>query len=531
MQRAIDLHKKEILIISVVYLIAHGMILLNKGIFWDDWVFYLNKTNIMTLTREIGNPGQSFFIGLLLNTVNGPVIGRFITFFSFYFAAIFLYLTIRKIEKISPISRLFLVLIFAVFPVNMARIAMVDVFYSFCFMLFFLGLWLVSIVLTTHKVPVRLASLGVFFISFFTNSILVFYALVILYIAFSEKTHVFELKKTVRSIFAYLDYLLLPILFWIIKSIFFIPTGHYANYNKLTLNGILKSPSLMMTTFNTSFIQVLKTSILGSDFQYYLLGILFGIGVIWLIHQKNETSKHNRTWIINLGLALFGVAVFLMAIFPYNALRLMPSVSDWNSRHQLLVPLGAAMMICFGAEFFLRFIDKKGRISILVLSVITMMFIRVNLLGYFDYQRDWYKQLGIITNLKTSDIIRNHSTFLITDNYSYANAFGRTNRFYEYSGYMRFIFQNETRIMISESDFNNKHVSDINAYTPYFESYYNLGAYIAVKPEYNVEINKGSINIDDRGILMKEMFDDWLIPGKFNAEAIRFIDLKMNEIK
>lgn len=521
-------HNSDYIFVSFTYLIAHGMILLNKGIFWDDWVFYLNVPNIETLTREIGNPGQSFFISLLLNSANGPIIGRFVTFFSFYFSMIFLYATLRKIDKLPPITRLFLVILFAVFPVNLARIAMVDVFYSVCYFLFFLGLWLVSIMLETHNPWIRILSLVVFYIAFFTNSILVFYALVILFIIYQNRSEIVSIKKGFRLVFGHLDYLILPILFWIIKTLYFIPTGHYADYNKLTLEGIKKAPALMKTTFNTSFVQILKASLKGMTFPYILIGLLLGILVIWLIRHQQAAFKKNLRWYGYLGFAVFGVLVFFMAVFPYNALGIKPSNYDWNSRHQLLIPLGAAMMICFGSEFILRMVDKKGRVSILILSFITLMFIRINVLGYFEYQRDWYKQQGMIASFENSTIIKDNTTFIIKDHFSAANAASRKYRFYEYSGYLRDIFGEETRFILPETSYVEAK-SDIYAFKSFFDPYYNLSSYVPIEPEYTVAIKKGSINLHDRMTVFGLIYDEWTNEEKFNDERIRFVKMLVFE--
>ena len=252
--------------------------------------------------------------------------------------------------------------------------------------------------------------------------------------------------------------------------------------------------------------------------------------IIWLDSLEKENFNQDLRWYCYLGLAILGFFVFVVAVFPYNVLGLVPSNGDWNRRHQLLIPLGATMMICFGFEFLLRMIDKKGRASILLLSIIAMLFIRINMLGYFDYQRDWYKQQGIIANFESNTIIENHSTFIIKDEYQSANAFGRSYRFYEYSGYLRSLYHEETRFMLPHESYESSDY-EMNAFKPYFDPYFSLGSYISIRPEYTIQIEKGSINLESRLNLLKLIYDEWMDTDKFMIERNRFVLVEFVEIE
>lgn len=47
----------------------------------------------------------------------------------------------------------------------------------------------------------------------------------------------------------------------------------------------------------------------------------------------------------NVVLILVGIAAFGLAVLPYLVVGKMPALGDWDSRHQILVPLGASLML------------------------------------------------------------------------------------------------------------------------------------------------------------------------------------------
>ena len=74
-----------------------------------------------------------------------------------------------------------------------------------------------------------------------------------------------------------------------------------------------------------------------------VLGVPFGIILLaWLVKKRQGKDIS-----IDRGLALlfFGAVITWLGAFPYLAVGLWPSFGDFQSRHQLLMPLGAAVAI------------------------------------------------------------------------------------------------------------------------------------------------------------------------------------------
>ncbi len=115
------------------------------------------------------------------------------------------------------------------------------------------------------------------------------------------------------------------------------------------------------------------------------------------------------------------------------------------SRNQLLIPLGASFILYYILRIFFREIGLRTNIKFFFYSILIALFLCTNVFIYLDYQKDWFKQLSLIENFKTSSVMKNNHKFLFTDNTKDLNARGRVYGFYEWNGMMEYIFKDESR--------------------------------------------------------------------------------------
>lgn len=146
---------------------------------------------------------------------------------------------------------------------------------------------------------------------------------------------------------------------------------------------------------------------------------------------------------------------------------------------------------------FMKNFEINNKIQILFFSVFIALFSITNINSYIAYQKDWYKQVSIIENFKNNNVIKNNTTFVFDDHCFELNANKRTYRLYEYSGFMKEAFRDETRFGVDTSLFYNDYSGDINLFKHFMNAYYNLGSYKIKNPEYLIEINYGKIDIND----------------------------------
>lgn len=488
---------RDIILVFILYSLSHGMILLNQGIYWDDWVLYnVDKKIIIDTFRQAGVPWTGYFHNFMLSLKYSVFSYHLLVFLAYFMAAVFLYNLLKKIDGIGNIPRLFITILFAIFPVNSARIAFIDSPYALCYFAFFFGFFLLDKFLDTSKNIYRISALIMLFFSLFTNSLLMFYTIIFLYIVYVKRDRIKDIVSFLKLLIKYLDFLILPFLFWIIKIKFFIPSKLYSGYNNLEFAGLIKAPLLVMLSLYTSFFQVINNI----SFGVLFLGVILGVSFIWFFNITSDSSDSSDSIKYDGKHCFFislGIIFFILAVFPYNAIGLVPANTDWNSRHQLLTPLGASFILYFVTMIFMKNFEINNKIQILFFSVFIALFSITNINSYIAYQKDWYKQVSIIENFKNNNVIKNNTTFVFDDHCFELNANKRTYRLYEYSGFMKEAFRDETRFGVDTSLFYNDYSGDINLFKHFMNAYYNLGSYKIKNPEYLIEINYGKIDIND----------------------------------
>ncbi|MBU2578327.1 hypothetical protein KKA69_05905 [Patescibacteria group bacterium] len=513
-----NLEKNIIVIIFAMYTLSFGLLLFNNGVFFDDWVFYGVDT---TITREAMGQLGHMWVGYLYASFKDNVfLYRSMTFACYLISALFLNSILKTIREIDITSRMFIVLFFTLFPVNSARIAICHIHYAVSYVMFFCGIWIVSKYLVIKNILLRIFSLLVFFVSFAMYSLLVFYITVPLYILYMEKQNIKSISGFVMKILEYKDFLILPILFWVIKQIYFVPYGVYKDVYIIT--SIMNIRNLILT-FRTSFLEILSKSAQSiTPLELPVLVIVFFI--ISIILKRNTIDKtKSKTFSC---LFLLGLFFFLTAVYAYLSTNRIPKMGDMDSRHQILIPPGASIILIssLGIFFNILRINIKGRIFIY--SILVVMFSKLNILSYLDFQKDWYKQCSLIENFKTNSVIRNNTTFLFKDNTYGLNANMRYYRFYEYSGLMKLAFGEETRYG-ADTEINPYHYRCFN-------TRYSLRDYKPKKTEYKILIDfrtdRGLLSVIDNKKVLELMFYEYFKPEKFKTEVKKLIELKTEKI-
>ncbi len=417
---------------------------------------------------------------------------------------------------------------FAFFPINFSRIGAVNTSYAVCYLFFFAAFWILSTYLKKRAYWLRIIALLLFVLSFWTSSLLALYSLVLIYIVYVEITCDPSRQKFLRRIGRYIDFLLLPCLYWIISSLSFKSYGLYANYNKIRWEYI----KTMFLTFHHVWYYAFFAPIMYAIelvFKDAQLPIFIGFIVILIVIFRNvarttaypRSTQYDRADII---LLLLGGWAWFVAVFPYCAVKKMPQLFDWADRHALLVPLGAAFILFYGIK-----ICTGTSVRNSIYAFFIALFITANFLGYLDWQRDSFKQLSLIEQIKSSDIIKNNTTLLVQDTTTDLNAMQRKYFFYEYTGMLKQVFDDETRLMIDVYDYLKRFPQNIEqriAYPQYHIQHYQIG-----RPDYKILIFYGEYPMT-RSNAIRLTLQRYFAPEQFQAnikKILRFEYVPINE--
>lgn len=394
--------KKEMLRTTLIYLLAHFGLLLNyKGIWWDDWT--LRGTPLSELVKEYSDLG-SFPEGLanlhyLLNIL-GPASYRIITFVTYLVSALLLY---RLINRDLPEKNLAFLcaIMFSILPLNEARIAAIDVAYA---------LSLCSFMMASYLIRTRtILSCCLLFVSYMTASLLPFTLMILTNEIISLSKNGFKGRKLFlnsRIIFLTLT----PLLYWTIKNLWYQPVGKYEAYN--TNFSVSNSP------------YIIKETILGiTTFQIEPLVLILCLPVVYVIAKD---VKHSR--IPSLILMMTGAAIFLIGCIPYWLVGLIPSHTDWNSRHQLLMPFGLSLLL-------IGIIEKVPRIRVFLITAIVSISISSWTNLYLGFLNETTRNQEIISSLSANvNQIEGCEEFLFFDNRIQPKGLKLRKRFYEWNG-------------------------------------------------------------------------------------------------
>lgn len=490
----------EITILLLAYSLSYFFILTNTGVFWDDWTVY--NVSITGLEQQFAANGYHTFLAFLKFVFfifgdENVFVYRFITFISYLAIGYLLLLILRKIKEIDTFSRLFLVLFFITFPVNSARISMVIVNHSLNYLLFFLGLWLFTVFLKKRNIIVRFISLLCLFLSFFTPSLLVFYIVVVFYLIYYYKGSLFKLSELIKITFRYVDFFILPILYWLFKKKILITSGLYADYNEIESLSLQSLIEYIKNDFFYSYIKVFNWALPNSLLGIILTVILFLLFLL-ILHKLLASFIVQRNTSINLVFILLGVLTFIAGTFAYLAVGKVPMLSDWNSRQQLLVPLGASFISYYGLKAIFDIFSINIKHRAVIYTLLLTLFIVGNMKIYYEFEKDWIKQQALMEKFESMEIFQEYSTFVFDDKTKNLNANDRVYRFYEYTGLFKKTFGDTSRL--GQDSTIRKDLEIFRKYQPYV--YFNIEDYpLGNTKEYEINIEEGTYKLNTTNYL------------------------------
>lgn len=530
MKNILHQYKKDVLLIVLLYTLAHGLMLVNEGIYWDDWtIFNVADSDILVSFTQGGYPLLGF-MHVLLNEY--PLLYRIITFISFLVSSLLLFCILTTIREIDAFDRLVIVLLFSLFPINFSKIAMINATPIVCLLFFMLGSYYLLRYVLEKKYVFHTFSLLFFIISFSIHSFLVFFSIPFLLIVYHERIYR-DLPRSLSKFRKYIFYILLPFVFWFVRQIYFQPFGLFEGFYQLSLKHILLSPIFAVMTGYCNIIFLVIKIFYNSEYniaEYWFFVLPICIHLYRRFKYK-EIAAYNKNTKIMFALGLFS---YFIAVFPYIALRRLDfgCIGGWHSRNQLLIPFSASIIWLYGIKIIFNELKINKKIAVLFLSLFISGSILSNAMNCLQFQRARLKQLSLIESFKNSDIIRNHTTFLIDDRLTYLNPFGSKYEYYEYTGLMKYVFGNEKRF--AANYYGSK--KSINAWLwmskvkiEQLYPQYNFNNYVWKDPEYLVIIKPGRYKIDMYGTLTALVYR-WLNKEEYRKKINNIVSLEYRRL-
>ncbi|MBO7484692.1 MAG: hypothetical protein J6T84_01355 [Spirochaetaceae bacterium] len=437
-------------IIMVVYFVCHWFMLILTGYVWDDVYFASSTANYDTLKEISMMQGRPLFYLFLLFARSTPF--RLFVFLLYAIQAILFYKILSKLNLLESNETLWLTLVYVTIPVYDARVLLTYFSSNVGITLFFIAtyLYLSFFMISNSKIKnifiKRLGVIILFLFSFILNSLLFFYYIIFLlmFILKLKNKGTFQLKllfkEIIHIIFVNLDFLILPLIFFMIKSYCFPVYGLYASYNTVNV------PKLLFAVKNTLLLvpkTICEVFINYSTFinstEKVIILIIFCSAFYNIIPIKNDNTKHSiafRIFILCLSLVLL-----YFAIFPYAAIgrpKMYTTGTDGRG-DPILLPFGIILFIYAILNFYSFKVKRIMYIFFIIFGIIHFNY------WYVEYQKDYYNQLAFDDKINIQ-YIQNHQNFLVV-NETKTKING--DRFYTFSNNASHVFGNECHLILS----------------------------------------------------------------------------------
>lgn len=444
---SMQLKYKQYIVFILLYLIANMPMLFNNGVFWDDWTLYnMEYNDLMLQFYGNGFPWIGKMHYFLTSNFKSPLIYNVITIVSQILTFVFIISTLKKLAiKNYKWLSCFILLI----PFYSVKNTMICLPYTVLLLLFFIAIYILVLYLhSPKKYHFRIFALVGFYFSFYVNSLLVFYLvpLCILYYFQKKDDKFFDYKTLIKFFKNNIDFIILPILFFVVKMILTEKKGVYkaVEYNEINLKGLLSLPKNILTSVDESFLGLFRELFQLDLFYRYNLLAFIAIAIILYVSKIKFTKISSPKLFL-----LAGVLLFIIGALPYGLVGKPPSFVGYNTRHQLLLPLGSTILFMS----LIIFLVKKQYIKHVYVFVISL-FVLVSFKMNMKFVNSWLKQESLAVHIKENkSFFENNKTIYFEDHFLELNESEREYTFYALNGIAKKTLNNQTHFIIKKENF------------------------------------------------------------------------------
>lgn len=502
---------RDRLLITLAYTLAWGLMLVNRGLYWDDWSLSgIGPAALVRTYVEVGLPWFGAVHAVLFSLPLPGLASHVITFVVYLLSSLLFHAILRRIPGLGRTDALVAALVFAVLPVNVARIAIIDLPYGLCLLAFLLGTYLLVRYLEVGGIVRRLLALLLFLFSFSTASLLVMYAVPIVlagYLAWRAGR-----RPLPAFAFKSADFLVLPFAYWLVKSVALVPSGAYEGYNELTVKGLLAVPAALVPIPHQVLVEPLERALVVAGVLGLVVGVIVGV---WLTRRARRPEPDHLA--AGAVLLASGATLVAMGVVAYLAVGRVPTIWDWSSRHQLLVPIGAGLLAA-AAVRVVRGAGRLGPIAGIAVGLLIGVSIVADARTLLAYQLDWFKQVAVVDAVRATPEVRTAMHIRIVDHAATLNAMRRAIRFYEYNALFEQATGDQRRLVATASQEPDLQRMDVFISHPS----YHMTGYVPAPVDLELVLTSGHRRPGVPGVLGLVLLEAMGSPS-FHAEVSRLI--------
>jgi hypothetical protein len=261
----------------------------------------------------------------------------------------------------------------------------------------------------------RAGAVAAFLLSFTYVALVVFYVTFYLLLMWviGKKEKVVSWRQAAGMMARRMDYLMLPVAFWVFKSTYLKPYGYYAGYNQPQLD-LYKMMAGYSSFVGQALIAPLSMVHLSWVLALVVAGVASAVSLGLGLRLKLEESLRRP-----MILACLGGFLLVMAALPYVAIGRTFSGSGYGTNYSLLVPLGGGLMLAalIGGIRVAFKRDARGVAANVALALVIAGFIGSWNRSYLHWQALGAKDRSVAYHLAQSELARACGIFAIQDEF------------------------------------------------------------------------------------------------------------------
>lgn len=353
---------RPIAILLVVLLAAHAPMLLNDGLFMDDWLVLKPRPDFdIDIDFLLSGAGHPIFYSydIFANWTGAPIVVMVsLALAGILVGATCLVLTATRLNLLDRAEAVGFALIVWTYPGYQLWAGKANAVYVFSFGLLFVGAWLLTLAFGARGLRcllLRVAGALVFLLSFALNSTIVLYAFVVLGLftaiwragdagqGFVRRTWL----AAWRCALGYPELMVLPLVYWGALNVWFKRSGVYAQHYNTHFPGLGELTQGWRVFFTTSYSDVFAKALHSAADAPKLFIVAAALVGFALLPLRSDTGKTGYRTAIALPLVV-AMMLFLALSLPYLIAGLRPATSHfYESRHLLMFGLPSALALLF----------------------------------------------------------------------------------------------------------------------------------------------------------------------------------------
>ncbi|WP_293813772.1 hypothetical protein [uncultured Aquitalea sp.] len=487
----------------------------NPGYFWDDWVWiFKGKEEAVRIGRELGI-WWGGYATYAINSLPNPALAiRWFVFIFWGASSVLVAKFFREEGWVNSPTAFVLATLHAITPVALVRYQTSVAFYCLYIACFWLGALIISRNFDKHR---RLFALPFFFFSFYLNSLLVLYVLLLAYFFFRYRlgprlqiSGCKDLWVMLRgkisdvqasfwvelSVFIKLNaiFVLLPVIFYVLKWVTTQHSQMYADYNAIQFSDLIWNAFQILPAFFKAVHDLLAVAFFGSSTKGLVIAFVISYFLLILAFQGRELLLRGIGK--SIVLACMGIVFGCFAILPYVLVGKPPILTSYYEGRHILPGLPAVLIFLLGCISAGLALVRHDRVRVqagyVLISCLFASFSMTSMFIGADVWRDWIRQDAISGYVKKhAKELSDVGTFIMVDRTSGYRVGDRQIWNYEYTGNLIYARGGRGTLGVDVNEYRTWGNNELLFHDGYYRERYNISQYDFSARHVFLEISNG----------------------------------------